>query len=263
MRTARRFSCGGRYALSYLDRLANGTDSDVDLYLFSVAGFPSDPCRQRTWFDRARNTRTEQILQHDHTARPPDDRIHERVYAAARGPRFEFVQPADPGLDQSGCCSPKEYGLDTRGYRVAAYLLIRVLASRRRGSLREAIKAFAAGDGSRAYVTGASEATIWRLWDEFRSAAHLGAVLLFHRHGVRADTAGMGLRTLYSPIGAGSALAWAESARIAAEQYTPPHARKPLLDPEQTWKVPPSLQLPHVQLELPSPERVTFAPYRD
>lgn len=142
----------------------------------------------------------------------------------------------------------------------AIYLLVRVLASRRRGSLREAIKAFSAGDGSRAYVNGASEATIWRWWDEFAPAAHLGALLFFHLHTVRADPAGMGLRTSYSPIGAGSGLAWAETLRVAGEQHKPPHSGKPLLDPERTWKVPPSLHLPNVPLELPSPERVTFTP---
>jgi hypothetical protein len=50
--------------MPYLDRLANGTDSDIDLYLLSVAGFPNDPCRQHAWFGRAQNTRTEQILKH-------------------------------------------------------------------------------------------------------------------------------------------------------------------------------------------------------
>jgi hypothetical protein len=141
-----------------------------------------------------------------------------------------------------------------------AYLLVRVLASRPRGSLNQAIAAFITGGGVRASVAGASEPTIRRWWNEYASAAHLGAVLLFYRHAVRADPAGMGLRTSYSPIRAGWALAWAESVRIAGEQYKPPHARKPLLDPELTWKVPRSLQLPNVPLDLPPPEEVTFTP---
>jgi len=149
--------------------------------------------------------------------------------------------------------------LNTAGYRVAAYLLVRTLATPH-GSLNDAIAALITGDGARASIAGASESTIRRWWKEFGSAAHLGAVLLFHLDDVRADPAGMGLQTLYSPIGAGSALARAERLRLAAEQYKPPHARKPLLDPEQTWKVPPSLWLPSVSLDLPSPDRATFTP---
>jgi hypothetical protein len=234
--------------MPYLDYLANGTNSDVDLYLLSIIGFPSDPGRQQNWFDRARNTRTEWVLNQYPLERLPDDpALHERVIAAARWPHLELG-------------SEEKIGINTAGYRVTAYLLVRVLASRPHGSLNQAIDAFIKGGGARASVPGASEPTIRRWWNEFRPAAHLGAVLLFHRDLVQADPAGSGTRTSYSPIGAGSALAWAESVRIAGEQYRPPHSRKTLLDPERTWKVPPSLQIPYVRLDLPDAERVTFTP---
>jgi hypothetical protein len=236
-------------AMPDLDNLANGIDSDVDLHLLSIAGFPSDPDRQRVWFDQARNTRIGEILKRHRPAMLPDDQaLHKRVIAAAAsGSRFELG-------------SSVEYGLRTRAYRATAYLLVRVLASRPSGSLNQAIAALITGDGARASVAGASEATIRRWWDEFAPAAHLGAVLLFHLDSVRADPAGMGLRTSYSPIGAGSGLAWAEALRVAGEQYKAPHSLKTLLDPERTWKMPPSLQLPYVRLDLPDPERVTFTP---
>jgi hypothetical protein len=83
--------------MPYLYRLVDGTDSDIDLYLLSVAGFPSDRRRQRAWFDRARNTRTQQILEHEAPERLPDDLIHERVIAGARRPRFELVRSACRG----------------------------------------------------------------------------------------------------------------------------------------------------------------------
>jgi hypothetical protein len=213
-----------------------------------VIGFPSDPTRQREWFDHARNARTGLFLtQYPLRVLPGDPILHERVIAAARGPRLELG-------------SEEKIGINTAGYRVVGYLLVRVLASGPRGSLNKAIDAFITGDGCRASVPGASEPTIRRWWNEYGSVAHLAAAFLFHREFLLADPARMGLRNSYSPVGAGSALAWAESARIAGEQHRSPHARKPLLDHKLTWKVPPSLRLPNVSLDLPSPDRVTFAP---
>jgi hypothetical protein len=235
--------------MPYLDQLANGTDSDVDLCILSVIGFPSDRRRQRAWVDKARNARTEWFLKEHPLAMLPDDQtLHARVIAAATDPHHLALG------------SEKTIGIDTAGYRVTAYLLVRVLASRPHGSLNEAIDAFIRAGGHRVKVPGASEATIRRWWRDYKSAAHLAAAFLFHRDSLWADPAGMGMRTGYSPIGAGWALAWAESVRIAGEQYKPPHSRKPLLDPKLTWKMPPSLQLPNVPLDLPPPERVTFTP---
>jgi hypothetical protein len=234
--------------MPYLEYLSSGTASDIDLYILSIVGFPNDPCRQRDWFDQARNARTEWFLKEHLFAGLPDDlALHERIIAAASGPRLALG-------------SEEKIGIDTAGYRVVGYLLVRVLASRPRGSLNDAITALITGDGRRPTVPGASEATIRRRWKEYRSVAHLAAAIVYHRDLFLANPASMGLRTSYSPIGAGLALAWAESARVAGEQYRAPRARKPLLDDERTWKVPPSLRLPLVQLELPPPGKVTFDP---
>lgn len=236
--------------MPWLDYLADGLDSDVDLYILSVIGFPDDERRRQHWFDEARNKRTELFLQQYPLEMLPSDdpALRARMYAAARGSRLALG-------------SEKAIGINTAGYRVAAYLLVRVLASRpQRGSLNEAIDAFIRAGGLRVKVSGASNATIRRWWEEYRSAAHLAAAFLYHRHLLLSEPAGLGLLTGYSPMGAGFALAWAESARTAGEQYRVPRARSPLLDSKQTWKAPLSLRLPEVPLDLPPPERITFEP---
>jgi Asp-tRNA(Asn)/Glu-tRNA(Gln) amidotransferase A subunit family amidase len=83
--------------------------------------------------------------------------------------------------------------INTAGYRIAAYLLVRVLVSRPRGSLNDAIAAFITDDGNRASVPGASEATIRRWWKEYQPVAHLAAAFVYHRSLLLASPASMGL----------------------------------------------------------------------
>jgi hypothetical protein len=206
--------------------------------------------RRRNWLDKARNTRTGLFLKYHGAAGLTDDlAFKERVVAAATYPHSHLIL---------GC--EKNIGVDTRGYRVAAFLLVRVLASGPDGSLNEAIEAFITGGGCRASVPGASEKTIRRCWKKFGPVAHLAAAFIYGRGHLWCDVASIGLLTSFSPVGAGLALAWAECARIAGEQHQSQHAGEPLLDAEWTWKVPTSLRLPRLSLELPPPEEVTFTP---
>jgi len=53
-------------------------------------------------------------------------------------------------------------------------------------------------------------------------------------------------------------LEWAESLRLKGEQYQPPRARAPILDPAHTVKMPSSLGLRVVPLDLPPAEEFTI-----
>ena len=105
--------------MPYLDYLANGTNSDVDLYIISVIGFPNDPLRQADWYYKACNTRAGLFLKYHGAAGLTDDpAFKQRVVAAATYPYSHLLLGSERNI-----------GIDTAGYRVAAFLLVRVLAS--------------------------------------------------------------------------------------------------------------------------------------
>ena len=85
---------------------------------------------------------------------------------------------------------------------------------------------------------------IWRLLRAYRSIAHLAAALNYCRDALRSDPR--------------AGLEWAESLRLKGEQYQPPRARGPLLDPAHTVKMPSSLGVRVVPLDLPPAEEFTI-----
>lgn len=98
-----------------------------------------------------------------------------------------------------------------------------------------------------------SLATLENYWDEFRCVSHLW---LMYDHFV-------------GPCGIGGCvtlpefLAGAEYLRQRGEDWKPLRARKPILDPLETWKVPPGIELPSICLLLPPPTPDEMRMFRD
>jgi hypothetical protein len=91
-----------------------------------------------------------------------------------------------------------------------------------------------------------SRSNLVSCWNDFSPAAHLSATMLFFPQlWQQAAESGGHLAEF---------LAYAEALRIRGESHLTGIPKRPLLDPETTWKVPDWVILPQIpELVLPSP----------
>lgn len=81
-------------------------------------------------------------------------------------------------------------------------------------------------------------------WATYRSVAHLWAAEVLWRNDFRGNNQ-------YSrkhPDGLAVYLAVAERLRLRGEQFRPRHSKNKILDSGETWKCPPSLTLPEIEI---------------
>lgn len=205
--------------------LAAGIEQpDFDLRVIPIFQFPDDERRCLEWFNKAQKARRvgQTLVQ---SGLELDAERRRGIVAAVTG------QPAlDPG-------AKRELGIDTSHYRVPGFLLIRTVASAPNGSLNGAIRVASES------CPKMSKETIGRLWRDHMPIAHFGAALWWCRRDF--------LRS--NPR---DCLEWAESLRAAGEKHRSPHTRRHLLDPKRTVKMPSSLGLRTVPLDLPPAEEI-------
>jgi hypothetical protein len=97
-------------------------------------------------------------------------------------------------------------------------------------------------------MTGASRASLIKIWSEYSPVAHLWA----------ANAVGPHLSTL-SGSRLAEFLSRAERFRAMGEAHKPARSKEPLLDPRETWTVPSRFILPEVPIDLPSPDMLREA----
>ena len=207
------------------DYLAAGIDQpDFDLRVIPIFQFPDERwCLE--WFSKAQEARRVglSLMQSGHML---DDKRRRGIVAT--------MTDQQPALDPN---AKLNVGIDTSHYRVPGFLLIRTVASKPNGSLNDAIRV-----ASESHPKMSKE-TIGRLWRPHMPIAHFGAVLWWCcRDFVRSNPR--------------DCLEWAESLRAAGEKHRSPRSRRPLLDPQRTVKMPSSLGLRIVPLDLPPAEEI-------
>jgi hypothetical protein len=88
-----------------------------------------------------------------------------------------------------------------------------------------------------------SERTLKEAWKKYTPVAHLWAAA---NSVASEEFRASGLE----PAKLRMFLAYAEYLRRRGEAWTHPHGREPLLDPNETWKVPPDFALPKVSIKV-------------
>ena len=217
---------------------------EAGVYLAAVMYFPREPDRHATLLQAAHNEAVRRVL----TKNTDKEVSHDAtpfIRQAVTGPNLKEVVSANP-ID-----------LISLGYNiirpdVAHMIFIYVLAClyandpTEPATLEHARKMIGSAGGNYASLPGLGRSQVIEVWRDFSPVVHLlAAKAVLHTLWNNSSRRGAGGRLA-------GILAYAEALRLRGEAHKPPRSQTPLLDPNETWKVPDWVALP------PLPDGLAF-----
>jgi hypothetical protein len=218
--------------------------SEAGVYLFAVMVYPRDHARHGQFVRSVQNTVVRRMLRDAYPRKIAPDVIPLLVSAAA-GPSLD---------DEARQLAHRLMGPGYVRPIAAAVMLAFVLAcadapaEREPATLEQARRVIATAGGTRASTRGLGRSSLIEIWRDFAPAAHLWAAMtLSPSLWNKSPASGAALAEF---------LAYAEELRRRGEAHRPARSRTPLLNANETWRVPSRFILPSIKVELPKPGKI-------